>query len=100
MSETTELPRINRFWVDSSTCIDQRRCVVEASELVADSKQRGGPIIASDRPRNDADMLALLNAAWVCPTGSFKLELEDGSVRDSSDRYVRELGRAWSKAVG
>jgi ferredoxin len=99
MSDSAELPRIRRFWVDTQTCIDQRRCVIEAPELVGDSKVKGGPVIITDRPRNDTDMLALLNAAWVCPTASFKIELEDGTVRDSSDRYVRELGKAWSKLI-
>lgn len=100
MSESTTLPRIKRFWVDTSTCIDQRRCVIEAPGLVSDSKQKGGPVIVTDRPRSDDEMLALLNAAWVCPTASFKIELEDGSVRDSEDRHLRELGKAWSKLLG
>ncbi|MBM4205298.1 MAG: ferredoxin [Gammaproteobacteria bacterium] len=100
MGDAIELPRVRRFWVNTETCIDQRRCVIEAPLFVSDSEQRGGPIITSDRPGNEVEMLALLNAAWVCPTASFKLELEDGSVRDSSDRDLRELCKAWSKVVG
>ena len=99
MSEAVPLPKIRRFWVDTQTCIDQRRCVIEAPGLLGDSKQKGGPVIVTDRPRSDAEVLALLNAAWVCPTASFKIEMEDGTVRDSADRTVRELGRAWSTAL-
>ncbi len=100
MSDSTVLPRIRRFWVDTDTCIDQRRCVLEAPQLLSDSKVKGGPVIASDRPTDDDQMMAVLNAAWVCPTASFKIELDDGTVRDSSDRGVRELVKAWSKRIG
>jgi len=97
MTETIELPRIVRFWVDTQICIDQRRCVLEAPALLRDRKEKGGPLIVSDRPVTHAQTLEVLNAAWVCPVAAFKVELEDGSVRDSNDRTVRELGKAYSR---
>lgn len=93
------LPGIVRFWVDETVCIAQRRCVQEAPGLMEDRNVSGGPLILSDKPANVAQVLQILNAAWVCPVAAFKVELEDGSVRDSNDRYVRELGKAYSKHV-
>jgi ferredoxin len=97
VSDSVQLPRIVRFWVDETICIAQRRCVQEAPDLMEDRNVSGGPFIQSDRPANLAQVLQILNAAWVCPVAAFKVELDDGSVRDSNDRYLRELGKAYSK---
>lgn len=100
MSSEPALPAIVRFWVDESVCIAQRRCVMEAPALMADRKQSGGPVILSDRPADAEQVLQVLNAAWVCPVAAFKVELDDGTVRDSNDRYVKELGKAYSRLAG
>lgn len=97
MSDSVRLPRIVRYWVDESICIAQRRCVQEASGLMEDRNVSGGPFILSDRPSSSAQVLQILNAAWVCPVAAFKVELDDGTVRDSNDRSLRELGKAYSK---
>jgi ferredoxin len=97
LNDSVPLPRIVRFWVDETSCIAQRRCVQEASGLMEDRNVSGGPFILSDRPSDMAQVLQILNAAWVCPVAAFKVELDDGTVRDSNDRYLRELGKVYSK---
>jgi len=100
VKEIMHLPGIVRFWVDESVCIAQRRCVQEARDLMEDRHASGVPLIVSDKPADDEQALQILNAAWVCPVAAFKVELDDGSVRDSNDRYLRELGKAYSKQAG
>ncbi len=100
MNDQVQLPGIVRFWVDESVCIAQRRCVQEAPGLMQDRHASGGPLIVCDKPADAEQALQILNAAWVCPVAAFKVELDDGSVRDSNDRYVRELVREYSKLAG
>jgi len=97
MNDSVQLPGIVRFWVDETICIAQRRCVQEAAGLMEDRNASGGPLILSNRPSSTAQVLQILNAAWVCPVAAFKVELDDGTVRDSNDRDLRELGKAYSK---
>ena len=90
------LPRIVRFfWVDSGVCLDQRKCIHEAVDLLQDRPEAGGPHIVADAPEGTEQTLQVLNAAWVCPVGAIKVEFEDGSVHDNSGSYIRELCRQY-----
>ena len=83
--------KITRFWIDTNICVDQRKCVLEAPDLLQDRREAGGPFVVSSAPDTPEKCLQVLNAAWVCPVAAFKIELEDGTVHDSSGRYIGQL---------
>ncbi len=91
MTSTTDLPKIVRFFIDTNVCLDQRKCVEEAPNLLRDRPESGGPLIVSDTLNTLEDNLQILNAAWVCPVAAFKIEFEDGSVHDTNGSYIRDL---------
>ncbi len=92
VSEST-LPKIVRFWIDTEACLDQRKCVHEATALLQDRPEAGGPLILTDAPSSDEQALQVLNAAWVCPVAAIKVEFEDGTVHDNNGSTIRELCR-------
>jgi ferredoxin len=91
MASDPKLPGIARFWIDTDICLDQRKCVAEAPDLLAPRREAGGPSIISSSPDTPEKCLQILNAAWVCPVSAFKIEFEDGSVHDSNGDYIRKL---------
>jgi ferredoxin len=93
MTSQPELPKITRFWIDTNVCLDQRKCVQEAPDLLQDRRESGGPLIVSSSPDTPEKCLQILNAAWVCPVAAFKIEFEDGTVHDSDGDYIRKLCR-------
>jgi len=91
MASESTLPKIARFWIDTNICLDQRKCVAEAPDLLQDRTEAGGPLVVSSTPDSTEKCLQLLNAAWVCPVAAFKIEFEDGTVHDSDGDYIRQL---------
>lgn len=91
MASESPLPNIARFWIDPNVCLDQRKCVAEAPDMLRDRPEAGGPLIVSTSPDSKQQCLQILNAAWVCPVSAFKIEFEDGSVHDSDGDYIRQL---------
>ncbi len=84
-------PKIVRFWIDTNVCLDQRKCIDEATDLLRDRPEAGGPFIVSDTPKGQTQTMQILNAAWVCPVAAIKVEFEDGSVHDNNGSYIRKL---------
>ncbi len=93
MTSDSDLPKIVRFWIDTDSCLDQRKCIHEATDLLQDRPEAGGPHIVSDSPDGSEQTLQILNAAWVCPVAAIKVEFEDGSIHDNNGSYIRELCR-------
>ncbi len=88
-------PQIKRFWIDTDVCLDQRSCVIEAPDLLADRPAAGGPEIISTDLDTRAKYLQILNAAWACPVSAINVEFEDGSVHDGAGDYIRSLCEAF-----
>jgi ferredoxin len=91
MAAESTLPRITKFWIDPNVCLDQRKCVAEAPDLLQDRRESGGPLVVSDAPDTHDKCLQILNAAWVCPVSAFKIQFEDGTVHDGDGDYIRKL---------
>ena len=95
MSTDSILPTITRFWIDQDVCLDQRKCIHEAPDLLRDRPDSGGPLIVSDRPVGADETLQILSAAWTCPVAAIKVEFGDGSVHDNNGAYIGELFRTY-----
>tara|TARA_A100001037_G_C15138407_1_gene632356 strand:- start:1430 stop:1723 length:294 start_codon:yes stop_codon:yes gene_type:complete len=87
----SKILEIQRFWVDTDVCLDQRSCVIEAPDLLQDHLASGGPQIITTDLNDDAKSMQILNAAWACPVAAINIEFSDGEVETGNGERIKSL---------